>query len=62
MRIKFLSDLYLATARWNRNDADALARIEYAAFIGFLSIEGDASDADKRQTYEAFLRLTDRAA
>lgn len=60
-RIAYLSGLYQATGRFTDAEAEALARIEYAAFVGFQSIAPDATPAELRATYEAFLGLTGRA-
>lgn len=61
-RISYLAGLYEQTGRYTAEEAEALARIEYAAFIGFQVIAPDTPRAELRATYDALLRLTGRHA
>lgn len=61
-RIAYLAGLYRRSGRYSSEDAHALARIEYAAFVGMQSTEQDASAADRRQLYRFFLKITGRAS
>lgn len=58
VRVAFIEKLYGAETRFSGDDAKALARIEYAAFIGFQTMA--LPPADSIKLYEAFMRLTGR--
>lgn len=60
-RINWLSGLYYSTGQYSAEEADSLARIEYAAFTGFKLIAPDMKPAEARDLYNAFLKFTDRA-
>lgn len=59
-RIAYLAGLYEQSGRYSAHEAEALARIEYAAFIGFQVIAPDTPRAELRANYDALLRLTGR--
>ena len=59
-RIAYLARLYEISGKFSRADAQALARIEYAAFVGFQQIAPDAGAAELRQVYQDFMKLTGR--
>ena len=60
-RVNWLSGLYGNTGRYSADEADNLARIEYAAFIGFKLIDPDMTPSIARDLYNAFLKFTGRA-
>ncbi|MCC2112694.1 MAG: TetR family transcriptional regulator [Hyphomicrobiales bacterium] len=51
-RIAYLSALYEQSGRFDRKTAAALARLEYAAFVGFQVIAPDAGDADLQDIWQ----------
>ena len=59
-RTAYLSALYRASGRYTGEEAEALARIEYAAFVGMQQTMPGASPEELLATYRAFLRLTGR--
>lgn len=61
-RISYLARLYEQTERYSAEEAGALARIEYAAFVGFQVIAPDTSRAELKAIYDELLRLTGRSA
>ncbi len=60
-RMKWLGDCYEASGKYDREKADALAAIEYAAFVGFRLIKPELAAKDARELYDAFLEFTGRA-
>jgi len=61
-RIGYLVRLYEQCPRYSADEAQMLARIEYAAWVGFQVIEPDAKPQEMLDMYEMFLRLTGRAS
>lgn len=61
LRVQWLSALYVNTNQYKKEEADALASIEIAAFTGFKLINPDMQPSEARILYESFLRLTNRA-
>lgn len=59
-RVTWLSRLYEESGAYTRSEAQDLARLEYAAFIGFRLLEPELTDARSKELYDAFLRFTDR--
>lgn len=59
-RTRYLAELYTASERFSAEHAHALARVEYAAFVGFQIVSPDASPADMRDLYRSFIALTGR--
>lgn len=59
-RMDFLAGLYELSGRFDAADARMLARIEYAAFVGFQQIAPDAPPSQMRDMYQGFMRLTGR--
>lgn len=59
-RIEYLAKLYEKSPRFDRQEAKMLARIEYAAWVGFQLIEPDAKPQDMLKMYDTFLQLTGR--
>lgn len=59
-RIGYLADLYRASGRYSDEEAQALARVEYAAFVGFQQIMPEAGSEALLATYRSFLTLTGR--
>jgi hypothetical protein len=55
----YLSKLYRDTGRYSPEEAEALATIEYAAFVGLQQITPTGT-GDVNHLYEAFLTLTRR--
>lgn len=60
-RTDYLAELYEASGRYTQRQARALARIEYAAFVGMQQTETGASAEDLLALYGEFLQLTGRA-
>jgi len=60
-RENWLAERYAASNRYDRTEAQNLAKIEYAAFVGFRLIDPDLSARQARDLYDAFLAFTDRA-
>lgn len=60
-RTDWLAGLYEASGNYQAEEAQALAKIEYAAFTGFKLIEPDLQPGEAKKLYDAFLRFTDRA-
>lgn len=61
LRTQWLSELYVKTGKYEKDQADALATIEIAAFTGFKLINPDMKPSEARDLYENFLKLTNRA-
>lgn len=59
-RVDFLARLYEQSARYTDKDARTLAQIEYAAWVGLLSVAPDIGPQDMLEMYDGFLRLTGR--
>ena len=59
-RISYLTRLYSLSGAYSEDDAEALAKIEYAAFTGFQLTMPDMSIDESRGLYEQFLKLTGR--
>ena len=60
-RTGYLADLYEASGSFTSAQASALARIEYAAFVGMQQTEIDSSPEELLALYKQFLALTGRA-
>ncbi|WP_172448586.1 TetR/AcrR family transcriptional regulator [Caulobacter mirabilis] len=60
-RIAYLAELHQVSGRFDAADAQALARLEYAAFVGFQQIDTGAGEAGAAASYALFLKLTGRA-
>ena len=58
-RMAYLSKLYRETGRYSAEEAEALATIEYAAFVGLQQIATPGT-GHAGHLYEAFLALTKR--
>ena len=61
IRIDWLSGLYAKSGIYGEPSAAMMARIEYAAFIGFKLIEPEITATQSRELYDAFLKFTNRA-
>lgn len=61
MRLEWLAKLYLNSGNYNKQQANALAAIEIAAFTGFRLIKPDMQVQEARLLYESFLKLTNRS-
>ncbi len=59
-RIGYLTELYASSDRFTAASAQALARIEYAAFVGMQQTEADTSADELLELYQEFLKLTGR--
>ncbi len=59
-RIAYLAELHAGTGRFAPAEALALARFEYAAFIGFQQLDIGLSPGDLDAGYRLFQRLLDR--
>jgi len=59
-RIAYLAGLYARTPRFSPGDAQMLARIEYAAWVGFQLVAPDATPDEMLEMYQGFLKLTGR--
>lgn len=59
-RIAYLAGLHRASGRFDDKNALALARLEYAAFVGFQQIDTGAGSAGASESYQLFLKLTGR--
>jgi len=59
-RIAYLARLHGETGRFDAAEALALARFEYAAFVGFQQIDLGLSPEEVHAGYQLFLRLLDR--
>ncbi|MEM7069133.1 MAG: TetR/AcrR family transcriptional regulator [Pseudomonadota bacterium] len=59
-RIAWLAELYANSGQYAQQDAENLAKIEYAAFVGFKLVDPDMSAPESRSIYEGFLKLTGR--
>lgn len=55
-RIEFLAESYRATDVFNDDDALALARVEYAMFLGYQNHMEDRRD-EFADSYQRFLRI-----
>lgn len=60
-RIAYLAELHRASGRFDDKNALALARLEYAAFVGFQQIDTGAGSAGAAESYQLFLKLTGRS-
>lgn len=56
-RIAHLAELYRLSGRFDDQDARSLARLEYAAFVGFQQIETGTGAAGAAESYRLFLKL-----
>lgn len=59
-RIGYLARLHGETGRFRPPEALALARVEYAAFVGFQQLDLGLPPQDLHETYRVFLRLLAR--
>ena len=59
-RIAYLAGLHRASGRFDDRNALALARLEYATFIGFQQIDTGTGSAGAAESYQLFLKLTGR--
>lgn len=59
-RIAYLAGLHRASGRFDDKNALALARLEYAAFIGFQQIDTGAGNAGAAESYRLLLKLAGR--
>lgn len=59
-RIAYLAGLHRASGRFDDKNAHTLARLEYAAFVGFQQIDTGAGSAGAAESYQLFLKLTGR--
>lgn len=59
-RTDYLAQLYASSDRFTPASARALARIEYAAFVGMQQTEADADANELLELYQEFLKLTGR--
>ncbi|MGL4440692.1 MAG: hypothetical protein ACRCUE_15615, partial [Bosea sp. (in: a-proteobacteria)] len=59
-RAAHLEGLYVASGRFSPEQAHVLARVEYAAFVGFQITSPDAGPAEMASLYQAFVALTGR--
>ncbi len=59
-RISYLARLYAQSPRFSAQDAKMLARIEYAAWVGFQLVAPDAKPDEMLEMYQGFLKLTGR--
>lgn len=59
-RVQWLSQLYVTSGHYNKEQAAALASIEIAAFTGFKLVNPDMKPAEARDLYKKFLELTNR--
>ena len=59
-RTEYLAELYAASDRFTPASARALARAEYAAFVGLQQTEADAGADELLELYQEFLTLTGR--
>jgi AcrR family transcriptional regulator len=58
LRVAHLTELYAASVHYTRKDAEILARIEYAAFVGLQQLEPDARPETLHELFTAYVRLT----
>lgn len=56
-RIGYLARLHGETGRFRPQEALALARVEYAAFVGFQQLDLGLSPQELHESYRLFLRL-----
>ncbi|WID97873.1 TetR/AcrR family transcriptional regulator [Bosea vestrisii] len=61
-RIGYLEKLHSDTKRFTPDEALALARVEYAAFIGFQQLDLGLSPDDLHECYRSFTRLLTHSA
>ena len=59
-RIAYLARLYAQSPRYSAEEAQMLARIEYAAWVGFQLVAPDATPDEMLEMYQGFLKLTGR--
>ena len=59
-RIGFLAELYEQSPRYSRREAQMLARIEYAAWVGLQLVIPEARPQEMLEMYQSFLKLTGR--
>ena len=59
-RTQYLARLYRQSGHYDDESALMLAKIEYAAWVGFQLTEPDAKPAEMLAMYDAFLRITGR--
>ena len=59
-RIAYLAGLYGQSSRLSTAQAHMLAKIEYAAWVGFQLIAPDAKPTEMLEMYDAFLEMTGR--
>lgn len=60
-RIAYLARLHGEAGRFGPEEALALARTEYAAFVGFQQLDLGLSPAELHESYRIFVRLLSRA-
>jgi len=60
-RTNWLTKLYEKTGKYKADEANALAKIEIAAFAGFKLIAPQMEASQARSLYDDFLKLTSRA-
>lgn len=60
-RLAYLTSLFAQSSRYSNDQAKMIAKIEYAAWVGFQLIEPDATPAQMLDMYQGFLQLTGRA-
>ncbi len=60
IHIDYLAKLYEQSPRFSARQAAMLARIEYAAFVGFQLVAPDAKPQEMLEMYQAFLKFTGR--
>ncbi len=59
-RLAYLTKLYTESGRYSKEEAKALATIEYAAMVGYQQTNPNATPKETAAMYQAFLRLTGR--
>lgn len=60
-RLEYLTSLYSASPLYDKKSAAALAKIDYAAWIGLQFLQPDATPAQTVELYRHFLSITGRA-
>jgi AcrR family transcriptional regulator len=60
IRTQYLAQLYRQSGHYKDEQASMLARIEYAAWVGFQLTEPEAEPQEMLAMYDSFLRLTGR--
>ena len=61
MRLEWLAELYVNSGNYDKQQANALAAIEIAAFTGFRLNKPDMQAQEARLLYDRFLKLTNRS-